>query len=381
MATDGNASGPRVTLRRAMVRGRRMWSIDWRDAAGRHRKFYRSQEAAEDAADEIRRLHGGAERAWSDMPAADRADVLRILAEMAQRGVSLRRVWEDHIDRGEPTAGSVVLGRAVSACVASKRASGRRERYVDDLEWLLEAFASGREETPIASLTSADVSEWVAARYSAPWSVSTARSRLSTLFAFAARQGWLAANPCDRLERITPSDEAPAILTVRQSARLLVFVRRRHPRGLAWFALALLAGIRPEECDRLTWDAVRLGESLPVVVVDAAASKVRRRRIVHLMPAAADWLQLAKDHGGELPLPHVTRRRILRAVRDRLGFAKWPQDVLRHTAASFLMAEWRDAGRVAAELGNSPNILLRHYRELVTRADAERFWRLVPKSR
>lgn len=34
---------------------------------------------------------------------------------------------------------------------------------------------------------------------------------------------------------------------------------------------------------------------------------------------------------------------------------------------------------MAAELGNSVDILMRHYRELVRRHDAERFWRLIPR--
>lgn len=159
----------------------------------------------------------------------------------------------------------------------------------------------------------------------------------------------------------------------------MVFVKRRHPTGLGWFALALMAGIRPEECDRLTWSNVDLESG--IVTVDAAASKVRRRRIVHLQPAAAAWMRLAKKLGAVLPLPHTTRRRQLRSVRKKLGWDSWPKDILRHTCASYLMATWQDAGRVAAELGNSAGILLRHYRELVTRKEADRFWNLRPAAR
>ncbi|MCP5523587.1 MAG: hypothetical protein H7A46_18775 [Verrucomicrobiales bacterium] len=61
-------------------------------------------------------------------------------------------------------------------------------------------------------------------------------------------------------------------------------------------------------------------------------------------------------------------------MRDRLGFKAWPQDVLRHTAASQLLALRKDAAAVALELGNSPQVLLTHYRELVTREQAAEFW-------
>lgn len=52
---------------------------------------------------------------------------------------------------------------------------------------------------------------------------------------------------------------------------------------------------------------------------------------------------------------------------------RWPQDVLRHTFASFTMAEVQDAGKVAAEMGNSAGVLMRHYRELMTRDDARKY--------
>jgi len=45
-----------------------------------------------------------------------------------------------------------------------------------------------------------------------------------------------------------------------------------------------------------------------------------------------------------------------------------------------LMATWEDEGKVAATLGNSPSILHAHYRELVTRAEAMRFWGIRPPS-
>ena len=115
------------------------------------------------------------------------------------------------------------------------------------------------------------------------------------------------------------------------------------------------------------------------VTVDAAASKVRQRRIITLETVAKAWLRVARRVGSDLPIPHATRRRAVRAVRDHLRLAKWPQDVLRHTAASMLLVIRRDAAAVALELGNSAGVLFRHYRELVTPAQAERWRRLLPR--
>ena len=58
---------------------------------------------------------------------------------------------------------------------------------------------------------------------------------------------------------------------------------------------------------------------------------------------------------------------------------EWHQDLVRHTAASMMLARDRDAGKVAEQLGHSPDILLRHYRELVSAEAVARYWMVSPE--
>jgi hypothetical protein len=61
------------------------------------------------------------------------------------------------------------------------------------------------------------------------------------------------------------------------------------------------------------------------------------------------------------------------------NWEKWPKDLTRHTAASYWLAVDGNAVNVADQLGHSVAQLKTHDKALVTRADAERFWRLIPK--
>ena len=65
-------------------------------------------------------------------------------------------------------------------------------------------------------------------------------------------------------------------------------------------------------------------------------------------------------------------------MREEMGWPVWPQDLLRHTAASYLVARDGDAGKVALQLGNSAAVLLLNYRELVEKEDAAAFFELGP---
>lgn len=65
------------------------------------------------------------------------------------------------------------------------------------------------------------------------------------------------------------------------------------------------------------------------------------------------------------------------ALAKKLGI-KWPHNVLRHSFISYRIAEIKDAARVALEAGNSPEIIFKHYRELVTEHEAREWFSIQP---
>jgi hypothetical protein len=127
----------------------------------------------------------------------------------------------------------------------------------------------------------------------------------------------------------------------------------------------------------MTWSMVELEQGLLRLPADIL--KDRRPRQCHLQPVAVEWLKLAKSLGAQLPLNSRERMRKMQALRDLLGFNSWPHDVMRHTAGSHLVMKLQDCGRVSLELGNSPEILLRHYRALVRPEQDAEFWALTPE--
>ena len=56
----------------------------------------------------------------------------------------------------------------------------------------------------------------------------------------------------------------------------------------------------------------------------------------------------------------------------------WVRNGLRHSFCSYRLAEVKDAARVALEAGNSPGMLFRHYRELVSEDAAKAWFNTVP---
>ena len=68
---------------------------------------------------------------------------------------------------------------------------------------------------------------------------------------------------------------------------------------------------------------------------------------------------------------------MMRSVWKAAG-VKNTQNCLRHSGASYRLADTGDAPRTALELGTSVQMLMQHYRELVTEEDAEKWFAIFP---
>lgn len=266
-----------------------------------------------------------------------------------------------------PTLGGhdgIAIRACVEECLVAKGNANKTARYIKSLGYYLRQFSAGREERPISDFTFSDVEAWLA-KYPSAYTRQTWLNRLSTLFAFAVRRGHIPGNPCDRLERITVDKPAPLILTPAQSHLLLsaapVVMR-------PYIVLGLFAGLRPEEITRLDWSHIDLNAGTVL------ALGKRRRRLVTLEPLAVTHLAKHPLRIGPVAPSNSTIDRWRVTARSLLGLPRWPQDLLRHTAASYLLALLKDAGKVATRLGNSVRVLQVHYLNPVTDQDCAEFW-------
>ncbi len=270
----------------------------------------------------------------------------------------------------------VSLSDAIADFLQSKTSGGFKTRYVTSLRQLLRRF---EKEISPATLGDSTIKfeRWMYAQNWKRTSLASNLGRMSSFFRFCLNRKMISENPCERFERPRIHHKTPTILSAEQCEIILAWTIRNRPEMLAFLVLALFSGVRPEELEKLGWGAVNL--QAEHVCITAEASKVNRRRITPIAPNAMKWLRIAKRSNAYLPATQSTRKRFIRQLRVRLHLDAWPQDVLRHTAASFLLAKVPDAGRVSLWLGNSAKILMTHYREMVPSKDAKRFWNIKPK--
>tara|TARA_R110000824_G_scaffold125134_4_gene284061 strand:- start:1765 stop:2934 length:1170 start_codon:yes stop_codon:yes gene_type:complete len=296
------------------------------------------------------------------------------------------RVWTSTMAAVPP----VGLGEAVDKCLADKRAMGLRPRSLSALGSTLNRFRKLGETLPLGDMERSHVKGWLIRGTSPdgnPWSTRTRNgylTDLNTFFNWATDEKHLDKNPIGGMKRFRPSkseEEAAEskrkILFNSEVAATLRHTAKADPDIMAHVALSWFAGLRPErECAGMRWEDILMDEKL--VYVRRSIAKTRQDRYIPMVPALFEWLQWCRDKGAPLPAPRFAER--WEQVRKDCGLWKhnWPSDGTRHTFASNHLAVYGEAPTIDALGHGSYDMLFKHYRVLVKKANAEEFFGLTP---
>ena len=356
-------------LHHGKTRYRVIVPVELNEGKRRVRLFTTKTDAAQFAADLNRQRSGSAGELLGAPANVQESCVraIRILGPLAHRMYEAAENFLRELEK-RPRQ-QATIEDAVSQCIAAKEAAGRRHSYTRQLGVSLGKFATRFAGRHIASISPAEIESWLNGN---GWSQSTRRGYLTdvrTLYAYAVSHGYCVENFAQRVERPSHDDKPPGILTVAQG-RTLLNALLKHDRGLIpYVALGMFAGIRPYEARQIAAADVANG----YVHVSGKTAKTRQRRLVTLLPVLKAWLGVK---GGEYQ-PKNLKRRFERII-EQSGLT-WTHDVLRHSFASYHLALTGSAEQTALQLGHSNTAMLfAHYRELVTKADAEAWFNLTP---
>lgn len=349
----------------------RAYGKKWQADAGfingrRLRKIFDSQKDAKlwiakmDDRKDAEKLH------ISDINHRDAADATRAISILGGKTslAEAARFWSTHHN---DRAASKFSGIQTEFLRYLKERNSR-PRYIEGMEDTLNAFVVCDPELLIGDCTTERLLSWLR---NPDWSKATFANRrreLSVFFNWCVKQGIIALNPVARIPSPKLEQREIEVLTPEQAERLL----RGIPRGdVAYFALAMFAGIRPGELDRLTWEDV--GTS---VEIGAHAAKARSRRLVRIEPNLADWLAVC-DKGG--PICRRDKFEMCRMAASAAGLPCWSPNICRHSFASYHLQHFGDINGTALQLGHTTTAMLfKHYREVVTAEAAAKFWNIRP---
>ena len=356
--------------------GRNYWRWSWKGSDGKWKYGTRADldEAIESAREQARTIHNGT-LDLSTLP-PDRLALVKAFLDLDPTEADIDRL------RSLKSGNCQTLAAAVKQWVTHKLAElhGEESRTLRGTRLWLEKLATHFGKRLPAAISTADLQSYIEGTTKNPKSRIEYRARVVTLWRFARVHELFDSAPAERLPSYRlPTAGSVDILSVDEASTLLQHVERRF---LPWLVFSLFSGLRAEEIhpregtDKppMIWEWVKLDAGL--IDLPATAAKVRKRRLVPITQTLRAWIvYLGKPTTGR-----ICGRSPSREETTRLGelIGGWRRNVLRHSYGSYRAATTKDLAALAIEMGNSPSMIERHYREAVSKEDAAKYWALTP---
>lgn len=287
--------------------------------------------------------------------------------------------------------------------IAAKRAEGCSDKYIWDLESRVGKFVGTFGTKMVWEVGGAQIKEWLQGLMhstsrtdpNAPKVPVTNRTRnnfrlcIQALFSFAKTQKYLPAdwNELDSVPLWKVKEEEIDIFTPEEMTLLLALAPKKL---VPYLVIGGFAGLRTAEIERLDWSKVNMESGY--ITVAAGIAKTNTRRLVPMAPNLKAWLaDYQQPHGKVLEVLNVAGalKRLVTATRPAAApdaaklpppAVEWKHNALRHSFCSYRLAEVKSAAQVSLEAGNSPQMVFRHYRELVTEKQAQAWFAITPET-
>jgi integrase len=373
----------------------------------RHFKTY--QEAKNEAERKVREIAGGsqaaalnADQSRDALAALQRLETLRLSTGRRFSLLAAVSEFAEVVDklRGHPL-GEAVEGylrivvsiqrkdilEAVEEFIESRKyksesKNGKRAQmsgaYAYNVAMWLREFARTFPGTAVSELTKDHLDTYVKKHTTvSAKSRNDRRATVKMFLSWAARKDYLSVNhrlfEADGLAR---ENVESAETDFYRPKELQEFLENATSDLLPVIALGGLAGLRVEEIMRLEWaDVWRVPEHIEISSQNA---KTRQRRLVATCSALAKWLEPYRKMNGKVwnkrgdlhQIEFTQLRETLKIPVRRNG--------LRHAFCTYHFALHANENLTAQQAGNSPAMIHAHYKGLVTKAEADKWFQVAP---
>ncbi|MDD4872482.1 MAG: tyrosine-type recombinase/integrase [Kiritimatiellae bacterium] len=294
------------------------------------------------------------------------------ISKLPTSSISLVKGITFYLKHTKPEGGQKKVSEVIEEYLQSKINAGRRPRTIKDVTNRMHRFARHFGSAPINLIMTSDIETWLNTNKYKGVTRKNWRTHLISLFNYARKRKYASDNPVEDVEIPILDEKTPEILTVKDCEKLMNSAMEHEPEMVPYFAIALFAGLRPSEAEQLDWKNIDLSRKLIKVIPETA--KKRRLRFVEMSDNLVTWLApYRRDSGG---ITYLRKRFDL--VRRKAG-VKWAHDVLRHSYGSYHLAMYENAAKTSLQMGHrDTDVLFNHYRDLVDKEDAKRFWDIKP---
>jgi len=358
-----------VGIRKLNQGGRVFYEVCWFVKGERQRKYFKSHSGAAAKWRAVRKAKGNGLAEFEALPDDDKVLLFQAWQRAVKGEYDLLTACMAY-EREEEPSKPIKFSEAQKLFMAAKTAKGLRPESLKSYRSTYNQFGARFDNTNLDGIKAEQVSDWLDGQHYSAVRFNRALADLGTLRRWAESKKYSVGrhDPFAGNERRLLDQGDVSILTVEQAADYLAKAVEVPECGPVT-VLVLLCGLRVSEALQTRDQDIDLDDG--IVTVRGQASKLRARRICTLQPSAIHWLDLALEKGGVLPLSQSVYDKARRANLPAI-----PANSLRHSFCSYHLAHFKNIGQTAEEAGNSPEMIAKHYKELVRPKAAAKFWQI-----
>ncbi|SRR5579862_109648 len=365
----------KLPYKRHQVHGRVMFVVSYLENGKRARRHFHTAPEAETFAEKIKTLKENQGTAGFSISDRLRVEAQECIERLEKAGATLTMATDFYLEYAVPAGGKKTVEQAANEYLDEKLRNNADPNYIKNQRTALRVFWRDFPERTVNSIFRHDIESWLAGKDWQPLNRRNYIRDVSMFFEYAVGKELCPANPLSKIPRPTVRTKTPDIFTVEQTERLLK-VAEAHPNlgMLPVVALGLFAGLRICELLRLDWSAVKM-EDEHIVLGPEVVKRITVPRNVDIQPVLAAWLRpYLKTNGPVVPTGFRRRRDALCKLME---LEDWPDNGLRHSFASYHLVKLDSAPLTQLQMGQqTASVLFKHYRQVVSRKDAERYWNL-----
>ncbi len=345
----------------------------------RCRRVFPSATAANKFADNKRADFTNRGRKVAGLRSSAADDAGEAAALLAPYGISILEAARDFVTRAQARLSSKLVPDAVEAFLDARKADAS-PRYFGDLRARLNRFSAAFPEHHVSDIAAKDLAAWLANRNRSAIDRGNTRRVLSVFFSWAKLNHLAKVNVVEDVP--APKEPDPKCDTFTPDELRLILAA--CPDDLLPFVtIQAFAGLRSAEVDRLDWKEIDFRRNM--IRVDADKAKTGARRFIPMPPVLQAWLRPHAQLAGKVAPVNVNARLSkfrgeLATTKEKAKRVEWRHNALRHSFASYSLAKYEDAPKVALWCGHDVKTLLKHYRDLVAAEDAETWFSIMPDS-
>lgn len=295
-----------------------------------------------------------------------------VLARAVLGDIPLVTAAKEYKRQNEGVRTGVNIAEICDELFAVKKQDGFCQGYQDAVKSTLTAFSKAFPGS-ILHVKSEQIEKWLRKTTHNPATRNNRLMMVRMLFGFAKQRNYLPKTDTTEAALLSKA-KVPVTDTEIYTPEQFEKILRAAPGYLIpYLVLRGFSGIRSAELCRLDWSAVNFDRKL--IEIRATQAKTAARRLVPISDNLAAWLKPLAGKGLIIPKPRIRCEAAIIAKEIGVG---WPKNALRHSYISYRVAITGDVPRTALEAGNSPEIIFRHYHELVDVEAAQAWFAIMP---